>query len=318
MTTTSLKVRVARKAPQALDICSLELVDAEGGLLPAFSAGSHVDVHLPNGLVRQYSLLNDPAERHRYMIAVLKDPDSRGGSRAIHELIQEGQMLTISMPRNLFALAPAAGSSLLLAGGIGITPILCMAHCLSAQRADFALHYCSRSRERTAFREEILQSAFASRARFHHDDEGPADLAALLGQPGDDRHLYVCGPKGFMDAVLDTARRQGWAEKNVHYEFFCASQLKFDSDAAFEVKLARSGQVISVLKDQSVTQALAAAGVGIETSCEQGVCGACLTRVLEGEPDHRDMFLSPGEQACNNSFLPCCSRSRSPLLLLDL
>ncbi|WP_054075772.1 MULTISPECIES: PDR/VanB family oxidoreductase [Comamonas] len=318
MTAATLRVRVARKTQETPDICSLELVHADGELLPSFSAGSHIDVHLPNGLIRQYSLFNDPAEQHHYMIAILRDPSSRGGSQAVHDLVQEGQAITIGMPRNLFPLAPVAGHSLLLAGGIGITPIVCMAHHLSSQQADFTLHYCTRSRERTAFRDSIAQSAFAPQTRFHHDDEHPAGLPALIGDPSPDRHLYVCGPRGFMDAVLETARRQGWAEQNLHYEFFSASTVVHDTDAAFDIKLAHTGRVIPVLKDQSVTQALAAAGVALSTSCEQGVCGTCLTRVLEGEPDHRDMFLSPDEQKRNDSFLPCCSRSRTPMLVLDM
>ena len=318
MTTPHLDVRVARKATEVPDICSLELVCVDGRPLPAFSAGSHVDVHLPNGIVRQYSLFNDPDERHRYMIAVLKDPGSRGGSRAVHEMLNEGQSLRISPPRNLFPLAPSARRSLLLAGGIGITPILSMARRLSAQGADFELHYCTRSRARTAFRDSILDSAFSSRARFHHDDQGSLDLAALLAGPSVDRHLYACGPKGFMDAVIDNAKRSGWAEENVHYESFSPATISRDGDATFDVKLARSGRVISIPSDRSVTQALADAGIVIDTSCEQGVCGTCLTRVLEGQPDHRDMFLSPAEQDAGDCFLPCCSRSRSPTLVLDL
>ena len=181
-----LNVRVAHKSIEALDICTLELVDAQGGALPAFSAGSHVDVHLPNGLVRQYSLCNDPTESHRYLIAVLKDPGSRGGSLAVHEQLRAGEALSISRPRNHFELQPNARKSVLLAGGIGITPLLCMAERLATMQADFELHYCTRSRERTAFRERLLQSVFASRVQFHHDDEEAACNAA-----GDQRTAAV-------------------------------------------------------------------------------------------------------------------------------
>lgn len=318
MTNPSLNVRVARKSIEALDICTLELVDAQGEALPTFSAGSHVDVHLPNGLVRQYSLCNDPTESHRYLIAVLKDPGSRGGSLAVHEQIRAGDTLSISRPRNHFELQPNAQKSVLLAGGIGITPLLCMAERLAMLQADFDLHYCTRSRERTAFRERILESTFASRVTFHHDDEQAADLSALLAQPAHGVHLYVCGPKGFMDAVIDTAKRLGWADDYVHHEYFSSTVVPSEGDAAFEIQLASSGRVIQVPSSRTAAQALADAGVVVATSCEQGVCGTCLTRVLDGKPEHRDMYLSPDEQSQNNCFLPCCSRSLSSRLVLDL
>ncbi|WP_114971463.1 PDR/VanB family oxidoreductase [Rhodoferax ferrireducens] len=318
---STLSVRVARKATEAADICTFELVDVNGGPLPAFSAGSHVDVALPNGLTRQYSLCNDPKETHRYLIGVLRDPASRGGSQAMHEQVGEGQLLQISAPKNHFPLAHDATRSLLLAGGIGVTPILCMAERLAITGADFEMHYSTRSRERMAFYERIASSAYASQVHFHFDDGGAdqkLDLAALLVAPQIGVHLYVCGPKGFMDAVLGTARAQGWPESQLHYEFFAAEVAKSESDASFEVKLASSGRIIRVPKDQTVTQALSAAGVEVQTSCEQGVCGTCLTRVLEGLPDHKDMYLTPEEQAANDQFTPCCSRSKTPLLVLDL
>jgi len=318
---STLSVRVARKATEALDICTFELVDVNGGSLPAFAAGSHVDVQLPGGITRQYSLCNDPKETHRYLIGVLRDPASRGGSRAMHEQVQEGQVLQISTPRNHFPLAHDAKRSLLLAGGIGVTPILCMAERLAITGADFEMHYCTRSAERTAFRNRIASSGFASKVKFHFDDgaaEQKLDLATLLAVPQPGMHLYVCGPKGFMDAVLKTARGKGWPEAQLHYEFFGAEVAKSDSDASFEIKLASSGRIVMVPKDKTVTKALAEAGVEILMSCEQGVCGTCLTRVLEGVPDHKDSYLTPEEQAANDQFLPCCSRSKTPQLVLDL
>lgn len=320
-TAPTLQVRVARKAIEAQDIVTLELVSVDGAALPAFSAGSHIDVQLPNGITRQYSLCNDPQETHRYQIGVLRDAASRGGSTAVHDRVQEGDVLTISAPRNHFGLAHEAKKHLLLAGGIGVTPILCMAERLANTGADFALHYATRAPERTAFRQRIAASPFASRVRFHYDNGDAAqklDLQKLLGQPQAGTHLYVCGPKGFMDAVLNTARAAGWPEAQIHYEFFGAEVAKSDSDASFEIKLASSGRIVMVPKDQTVVQALAAAGVDIMISCEQGVCGTCLTRVLEGVPDHKDSYLTPEEQAANDQFTPCCSRSKTPLLVLDL
>jgi vanillate O-demethylase ferredoxin subunit len=317
----SHQVRVARKAVEALDICSFELVSADGRPLPAFSAGSHIDVQLPNGITRQYSLCNDSAERHRYLIGVLKDPSSRGGSKAMHDLVNEGDMLQISAPKNHFSLAREAKRSILLAGGIGITPILCMAERLEIAGEDFELHYCTRSRERMAFHDRIRHAGFSAKAAFHFDDGTEAQklqLDALLATPHPGTHLYVCGPKGFMDAVLAKARASGWPESQLHYEFFAAEVVKSEHDGSFEVKLASSGKVVRVRKDVTVVQALSDAGVEVPTSCEQGVCGTCLTRVLEGHPDHRDMYLTPAEQAANDQFLPCCSRAKSPLLVLDL
>jgi vanillate O-demethylase ferredoxin subunit len=321
MSGATLSVCVARKAVEAEGICSFELVSADGAPLPAFSAGSHVDVQLPGGLTRQYSLCNDPTETHRYLIAVLRDPASRGGSRAMHDAVKEGDALTISTPKNHFALAHEAGSHLLLAGGIGITPLLCMAERLANVGAQFEMHYCTRSRPRTAFVERIAASAFAPRVQFHHDD-GPAaqrlDIAALLADRPAGRHLYVCGPKGFMDALLGAARAQGWPEAQLHYEFFSADVAPVAGDTAFEVQLASSGRIVVVPANRSIVQALAEAGVTVATSCEQGVCGTCLTRVIEGVPEHRDLYLTPEEQAAGDQFLPCCSRARSARLVLDL
>jgi vanillate O-demethylase ferredoxin subunit len=319
---STLSVRVARKAMETADICTLELVAVDGGTpLPGFSAGSHVDVHLPGGLTRQYSLCNDPKETHRYLIGVLRDPASRGGSVAVHDLVQEGQVLQISTPKNHFALVHEAKKSLLLGGGIGITPILCMAERLAVTGANFEMHYCTRSIGRTAFRQRIATSSFVDQVQFHFDDADAAqklNLTSLLKIPQAGVHLYVCGPKGFMDAVLKTARDHAWPERQLHYEFFGAEVAKSEADGAFEVKLASSGRTITVAKDQTVTQALSAAGVEIQTACEQGVCGTCLTRVLEGVPDHKDQYLTPEEQASNDQFLPCCSRAKTPCLVLDI
>ena len=316
-----LSVRVLRKTVEAVDICSFELGSVDGTPLPAFGAGAHVDVLLPGGLTRQYSLCNDPAESHRYLLGVLRDAASRGGSAAMHEAVQVGQTLQISPPRNHFALAHGAQRSLLLAGGIGITPILCMAERLAQIGAAFELHHCTRSIERTAFIERIRGSSFAGQVHWHFDDGDAAqkiDLPALLGTPREGEHVYVCGPQGFMEAVLGKARSAGWPEEQLHCEFFGAAPLSSDADAAFELQLASSGRLVTVAAGQTVVQALAAVGVELPTSCEQGVCGTCLTHVLSGEIDHRDQYLTPEEQAANDQFLPCCSRARSARLVLDL
>lgn len=320
MSPLTRQVRIARKDVEATDICSFELVDADGRALPAFSVGSHIDVHLGHGLVRQYSLCNDPGETHRYLLAVLKDPHSRGGSVAMHAL-EVGQTLAISDPKNHFALAHGAAHSVLLAGDIGITPILCMAERLASCAASFELHYCTRAPERTAFVERIRSAGFAEHAYFHHDD-GPSpqrlDLAALMAARREGTHLYVCGPKGFMDAVLDAARAAAWPEASLHREYFAAAPIDSSQDGSFEVQIASTGRVCRIAADCSVVSALAEAGVDIPVSCEQGVCGTCLTRVIDGTPEHRDAYLTADEQARGDQFLPCCSRAKSPRLVLDI
>jgi len=313
-----ITVRIEAKAAVAQDICALTLVAADGGALPAFTAGAHLDVHLPGCIVRQYSISNDPAEAHRYVIGVLLDTQSRGGSRAVHELLAAGQTLQVSAPKNHFPLVAQARRSLLIAGGIGITPILAMARQLAREDADFELHYAASSAERMAFRADIEASAWVGVARFHVGDDR-LDVAALLAAQEEGIHAYVCGPKRLIDAVTDATKRLGWANERVHHEFFAGAEPPAaGQNCAFEIELARSGRVISVASDQTAAQALIAAGVPLLTSCEQGVCGTCLTRVLAGEPEHHDLYLTPEEQAANDQFTPCCSRSRGGRLVLDL
>lgn len=317
--TNELTVRVAQRVEEAEDIYSFELVPHEGDTLPAFAAGAHIDVHVAPGLIRQYSLSNDPSERHRYRIAVLREPTSRGGSAGMHDRVQAGDVLRVSSPRNHFPLV-AAPRSLLLAGGIGVTPILAMARALHAQGSPFEMHYCGRSASRMAFLDEIESSGF-SRCVALHADEVPAqkfDAQHVLADPREDTHLYVCGPTGFMDHVLETARRQGWPETHLHREYFAGHVTTSDTDGSFEVRIASTGLRCQVPVGRTVIEVLAAHGVEVPTSCEAGVCGTCLTRVLEGTPDHRDSFLTDAERAANDQFTPCCSRAISPVLLLDL
>ena len=315
-----MEVFITEKSPAAEGIARLVLMPVDGQALPTFTAGAHIDLHLDNGLTRQYSLCNPPNQTHQYVIGVLRDPASRGGSRFVHESLQIGQRLRISEPRNLFPIATEAKRHLLLAGGIGITPILCMAEQLAMQQADFELHYCSRDRKRTAFLSHIQQSAFADRSSLYWDtDDTALDINAVLQQPHAGTHLYVCGPGGFIEHVLKSADRQGWAATNLHREFFsgapAASAHGLDS---FEVEIEGTGQVIPVSAGQSVVEALACHGIKIPVSCEQGVCGTCLTRVVSGEPEHRDMFLTEEEHAQNDQFTPCCSRAKSTRLVLAL
>ena len=315
-----IAVKVARKTQEAQDIASFELVKPDGSALPGFSAGSHIDVQVPGGLTRQYSLCNDAAEQHRYRIAVLRDAASRGGSKGMHEAVREGDTLLISEPRNHFPLVHAQ-RTLLLAGGIGVTPLLCMAQRLATSGAEFEMHYCTRSAERTAFRDEIAAAAWAPRVAFHHDDGDAAQklqLDALLARPEPGTHIYVCGPTGFIDWVVKTAERLGWGKDQVHLEYFGATPQDTAGDRAFQVKVASSGATYDVAADETVVQALQKHGIEILTSCEQGVCGTCITRVLQGECDHRDLYFTDEEKAKHDQFTPCCSRAKSGVLVLDL
>ncbi|MEJ6023680.1 PDR/VanB family oxidoreductase [Ramlibacter sp. PS4R-6] len=316
---TQLKVKVVRKKLEADGIASFELARADGGPLPAFSAGSHIDVHVPGGLTRQYSLCNEPSMHHTYRIAVLRDAKSRGGSAGMHDAVKEGDVLEISEPRNHFPLVHAV-RTILFAGGIGITPLLCMAHRLAHVGSDFELHYSTRSKSKTAFFDEIAASPFAGRTHFHFDDNPaePLQLGGLLANVDSQTHLYVCGPAGFIQFVTDWAKGCGWPAGQIHVEFFAAPDQDKSGDRPFDVKIASSGQVIPIAADQTIVKALAAAGVEILTSCEQGVCGTCITRVLEGECDHRDMYFTDEEKAKHDQFTPCCSRAKSAVLVLDL
>jgi vanillate O-demethylase ferredoxin subunit len=322
MTTPAMmEVRVARKVDEAQDICTFELVDLAGRPLPHFGAGSHIDVEVAPGVVRQYSLCNDARERHRYVIGVLRDPNTRGGSARLHDHVHEGSVIRIGEPRNRFPLVRDAERSLLIAGGIGVTPILCMAEQLAAIGADFEMHYCARSQARTAFRGRILSSPLADKVHFHYDDgeaQQKVAIPTLLATPDAGTHLYVCGPGGFLDFVISTAKDNGWADSNVHFEYFSGTEVDASANLSFQVKIASTGMMIPVTTEQSVAAALLAHGIEVPMSCESGVCGTCITRVLEGEVDHRDMYYTDDEKALNDRFTPCCSRAKSDVLVLDL
>ena len=287
--------------------------------LPSFAAGAHVDVHLPGGLVRQYSIASDPAAHDHYLLCVKREPDSRGGSRHLHEQLGPGHRLWISAPRNLFALQPQ-GPHLLLAAGIGITPLLSMAQALEARGEPFVLHYYVHAPAQAAFAERLRAGFAHGRVELHASSAGesprrhvPEELMQAAG------HLYLCGPNAFMDRFSALATAHGWRGDQVHREHFAGTASgPQPGDTAFEVELASTGEVVEVAADTTIAQALAAAGVPLPVSCEQGICGACLTRVVAGTPDHRDAVMSAAEHAANTRITPCCSRSRSPRLVLDL
>lgn len=316
-----MEVRVSSRRNEAEGIVSFELVPAGPGDLPAFEPGAHVDVQVPGGPVRQYSLCSPAGQTGFYRIAVLRDPDSRGGSVALHSVVGEGDHLRISAPRNHFPLAGEAAHTLLLGGGIGITPMLCMADSLAGSGRSFELHYCTRSRERTAFHDALLEEPWHDRVHFHFDDaaaEQRLDLQGVLAGCPEGTHLYVCGPRGFMDAVIGAARTAGWPETRIHFEYFSGEVARHVGDTAFEVEIASSGRCLAVPAGRTIAEVLKEAGIRVEMSCEQGVCGTCMTGVLAGVPDHRDSYLDAEERAANDQVLVCCSRSRTARLVLDL
>jgi vanillate O-demethylase ferredoxin subunit len=320
VTASVLQLRVAGVTTETDEVCAIELVEPSGRSLPSFTAGAHVDLHLGDGLVRQYSLCNDPRERHRYEVAILKEKASRGGSVAAHAL-RTGDIVEVSAPRNNFALAADAEFHLLLAGGIGVTPMMAMIAELQVRNAAFLLHYCTRSPEQTAFLARVKPLIAQGKAILHHDGGDPGrglDLRATLSEYAPGRHAYICGPAGFLAAAKSATA--AWPEHAVHFEHFSAVPIS-EEDAAwdqtpFQVKVQSTGQVLDVAAGQSIVSALRAAGISVDTSCEDGFCGTCLTRYLDGEPVHRDAVL--GESERKSFVMICRARSRSPVLVLDL
>jgi vanillate O-demethylase ferredoxin subunit len=319
-----LQVRVSAKSWLADDIAGFELAPLADGELPPFEAGAHIDVHVPGDMVRQYSLHDLPGEQAVYRIGVLRDPQSRGGSVNLVDKVSVGDVLTISAPHNHFAVHSGENDvSILFAGGIGITPILCMTEQLARQGRAFALHYCGRTLSRMAFVDRLQSARFAGESSVHlHIDDGVSgqqlDARSAIGAPSAEKHLYVCGPTGFMDHILQTARELGWDEGHLHREYFSAGPIDTTGDQPFEIEIQRSGEVIVVAADQSAAHALLDAGVSVSLSCEQGVCGTCMTKVLGGVPDHRDLYLTDDERDRNDCFMPCCSRAKTSRLVLDL
>lgn len=315
-----MQVRLKRISYEAESINAYELVHPDGGTLPPFSAGSHVDIHLPNGMIRSYSLVNDQCEQHRYVVAVNNDAASRGGSKHIHEMMRVGDIVTISHPRNNFALHESADHSVLIAGGIGITPLLSMIRRLQALGRSWELFYAARTRPCAAFVDELGAIRPDADARVHmtFDREPSArmiDIASIVNQARPDAHLYCCGPVAMLEAFeAATAARPA---EMVHVEYFKARE-KPAAEGGFEVKLARSDRTIPVKPGQTILDALLEAGISANYACAEGVCGTCETRVIEGIPDHRDLFLSKEEQQANTTIMICCSGSKSPTLVLDI
>ncbi|WP_423459152.1 PDR/VanB family oxidoreductase [Ottowia sp. VDI28] len=316
---TGFRVQVVGRRREAERIISLELAATEDGEpLPRYEPGSHIDVNI-GGFMRQYSLCGDPGAPS-WRIAVLEEPQSRGGSRAIHEQTPIGTILQVGMPRNLFRLDESA-PAILVAGGIGITPILAMARALAAAGKAFELHYCAKRPEVMAFHDELKSGNFSDAVQFYFSDEGvnsrPFDAMNILRDSPPDARLYICGPTGFIDYVQSAAQTIGWATDRIHRESFAAVSEQ-NGRCFFQIRLLSDGRLLDVEEGMTALQVLLDAGVDVPYSCESGICGSCLTTVVEGVPDHRDQFMTDAERARNDQFTPCCSRAHTPQLVLSL
>jgi len=310
----TLEVRRAEQA--AADIFVFELRHPQGCALPEFTAGSHLTVRSPNGSLRKYSLCNDPAERDRYVFGVKRDPAGRGGSVDLVDHVHAGDTLEVSQPHNAFDLDPRARSFILIAGGIGITPILSMARRLNAEGRPYMLYYCTRSAEATAFRDELAGDEFKGKVVIHHDEGNPEksfDLWPILEKPTA-AHVYCCGPRPLLEAVRDMTGH--WSRSAIHFESFIdAAAARKPEDRAFTVVLASSGERIGVAPGASILEAIRSRGHDAPSSCESGTCGTCRTRLVSGEADHRDLVLMDDEKA--TQIMICVSRALSPEIVID-
>ncbi len=314
--TLQLKLRQIRL--EAQDICSYEFVAADGGYLPAFTAGSHIDLHLPENRVRSYSLANAPGAVDHYVIAVQREVEGRGGSAWMHDSLRVGQVLTAKSPNNQFPLDEEANESVFIAGGIGITPVLSMIERLEAIDRPWRLFYAARTKAGAAFHNRLRQLDHGRglvTTCFSDDRVQRLDLGQIVNEVPANAHLYCCGPARMTDEFI--ASTQGRDPKTVHLERFAASEAPA-LDGGYTVRLHKSGNCIQVQPGQSLLDALLDANAPISYACSNGICGTCLTRVIAGIPDHRDDFLNDDEKLAGKTMLVCCSGSKSPELVLDL
>jgi len=311
-----LRLRVARRPTGAEGVVVLELRDPTGADLPAWTPGAHIDLNLPGGMARQYSLCGDPADRSTWQIGVLREPDGRGGSAWVHDDLLEGADVDVCGPRNHFELVPSP-RYVFIAGGIGITPIMPMAAAAERAGAEWEFHYGGRARTSMAF-VEALDAAHGAKVSLHPQDEvGLIDLDRILGTPQPDTLVYCCGPEPLLNAVEQ--RCADWPQGTLHVERFAPKDIGEPVlTGAFEVELANSGTTLTVPPDKSILQVVEEAGIAVLSSCQEGTCGTCETGVLEGTVDHRDSLLTPEEQAANDTMFICVSRAACPKLVLEL
>ena len=322
MQAQSFKVRVDAVRDEAHGVRSFVVSRLDGQPFDTYEPGAHIDVTSPAGVTRQYSLCGDPDRRESHLFAVKKEAQSRGGSRSLHDDVQIGTELSIGAPRNLFRLVEEASTHVLIGAGIGITPLLSMAYRLVKMNAPFELHYFARSEEHAAFLPLLSRAPFDAHVKLHfgiEPDALDAELAACLEDAPHGAHVYTCGPVPFMDRVVAAGEARLPADA-IHLERFTADPQPVASDSldSFDVQLASTGQTVRVDSKTSIVDALAAIGIEVDTSCGEGVCGTCMVDVVSGEPEHRDHCLSKAERASNSVICCCVSRSRSPVLVLDL
>jgi len=318
-----LKLTVSRVEDLSSTTRLFELVAPDGALLPAFTAGAHIDIVTGGGHRRSYSLANDPAERHRYVLGIMREKAGRGGSAWMHDNVKAGDTLTVMPPSNAFPLAESAGEHILIGGGIGITPMKSMAHRLKAIGEKYTLYYCSREKADTAFYDEIKELC-GDNVVFTHDGGDPSkglNLKALLAEHRPGSHVYICGPNGFLNAVRAAAAH--WPDGCVHFELFSpppAVAKEGQVNEPFDVLLSRQGMTVPVPADKSILEAVRAAGIDLDSSCEEGVCSTCEVRLLAGKADHRDAVLSDEDKASNKKIMTCVSRAApgEKKLILDL
>lgn len=295
-----------------------ELADPDDWELPPFTPGAHIDVHLTNGSVRQYSLCGDPAERNRYRIAVQREAAGRGGSAHLQDSVSTGDIVPVSLPRNHFPLAPNARHHVMIAAGIGVTPFLSMVSVAARSGASFELHYCTRTPEETPFRAELAPLSERGLVRFYHSNglgSGRLDIGALIGAASPDAHVYCCGPERMIEAVKTAASER--PADTLHFEHFGPNGMAADPGGeGFDVELARSKRVIRIPAGQTILAGLREAGLEIDASCEGGVCTTCKTRYLAGVPIHRDLVMKAEER--REFIMPCVSGCASERLVLDL
>lgn len=313
----TLRVQVARKWSVGQDIAGFEL-EPLGAQLPTFQPGAHIDVHLPNGLVRQYSLINAPGELQTYTIGVKREPNSRGGSECLHDTVREGDVLAISEPRNNFPLRRDAVRTLLIAGGIGVTPLLSMARVLHHGQLPYELHVFAQSSDHVAFGEVMagLEGSVITHLGLT-PEETIVEIGDVLGPHAEANHAYICGPGPMLDAGRRVAADAGWPDEAVHFEYF-ANTTTIDHTSSFEVALARSAMTLPVAAGETILDVLRANGVDVPSSCEQGACGTCAVAVLEGRPDHQDVYLNESERRAGTRMMTCVSRANSARLVLDI
>lgn len=312
----TMKLRVTRNKAIADGINIVEFRDAVGNELPQFSAGAHIAIHVPNGMLRKYSLCNDPAERDRYQVAVKREINGRGGSCSLIDDVKAGDELMVIAPVNDFGLPPRAQEFLFIAGGIGVTPMMAMIRQVIAEGKRFRLFYCSRSPETTAFREELTAPQFKDMVTIHYDQGDPSrslDLRPILAERKNREHLYCCGPRPLMEAVR--AMTDHWSPTAVHFEAFSEAETHKPDDKPFKVRLARSGAVLDISTSTTILEVLREHGLEVPSSCETGTCGICRTKLLAGEADHRDLVLAEHER--KDTIMICVSRARSDQITID-